>query len=647
MHKSLEFEQAVLGALLLDNTAFYLCESLSENDFYNSEHGQIFAAVKSLIDADKVADVLSVFHFMENKSCEGSGLKYLNELAQFVPSASSLRGHAAAIHDLSIKRRMLAITANSTLSSEEISSEIEKLSIESFQRGPKFKGYGTGTNTDNHRNAPKPHQDCLYGLIGEIAKAGSTDTEANPFAIAASALAYLGVAVGRGPYIPIGDDWNHARLNFVHVGRSSRGRKGTAKKLVINRIAKAVHELNEYLAPQIHTGGLSTREGLALLIHDGWTQGKDEIEPISDKRLLVVESEFANVLHQGKRDGNTLSTALRDAWDGISIKPAIKTSRVWASNPHIGILADITPIELRGLMSSRELSNGFANRFIFFWAEGIKVNPFPKQTPKEKIDDFARRVADILLFVKADRHVDRDTSRMIFSPQAASLYAHLYQGELRERSAGEQITGLLDRRAPTLMRLAMIFALTDLSLTVDVVHIKAAMAWIRYWVDSVKYIFQSALDEAATELTNVVANELIEFLTCHKKASRSEIIKLCFKGHLSKIELDRALDELLSTTPPLIEVETVSRVQGAGSPTKFYKLAADCAKSGGCEDQYDREEESGLEENLRLVRNGTAAFAEFAQSSPTLNNAENRMSNHISLNSQILQEDGYLDMGVF
>ncbi|MFM9881116.1 MAG: DUF3987 domain-containing protein, partial [Burkholderiaceae bacterium] len=346
---------------------------------------------------------------------------------------------------------------------------------------------------DHHRNAPNPHSDCLYGLVGDIARAGSANTEANPYAIAASALAYLGVAVGRGPFMPIGDDWNHARLFFVHVGRSSRGRKGTSKKLVINRIAKAVAALDQHLAPQIHTGGLSTREGLALMIHDGWTQGKEEVLPIEDKRLLAVESEFANILHQTKRDGNTLTTALRDAWDGTCIKPAIKSSRVWASNPHIGVLADITPSELRALMAARELTNGFANRFIFFWAEGSVVNPFPQHTPQPMIDGFAQRIADILRFAGADRHVDRDVSRMGFSSAAASLYAKLYRGELRDRSAGEHITALLERRAPTLLRLAMVFALTDKSLTIEVEHLTAAMAWVRYWVDSVKFIFQSAI----------------------------------------------------------------------------------------------------------------------------------------------------------
>lgn len=493
---------------------------------------------------------------------------------------------------------------------------------------------------DTHRNAPKPHSDCLYGLIGDIARAGSNDTEANPYAIAASALAYLGVAVGRGPYMPIGDDWNHARLNFVHVGRSSRGRKGTSKKLVISRIAKAVKELNEHLAPQIHTGGLSTREGLALMIHDGWTQGKEEVPPIEDKRLLAVESEFANVLHQSRRDGNTLSTALRDAWDGTCIKPAIKTNRVWASNPHIGILADITPSELRNLMATRELSNGFANRFIFFWAEGDKVNPFPKPTPKDVIDGFAHRIADVLQFAGADRHVDRDVYRLSFSPEAASLYAMLYRGELRDRSAGDSITGLLDRRAPMLMRLAMIFALTDKTLVIEVRHINAALAWIRYWTDSVKFIFQSALDEVATEQVNDTANELMAFLKMQGKASRTELVKVCFKGHISKDKLDRAIDELLTATPPAIEVETVKRIKGEpGTATKFYKLLANSANCANSEHPCGLQPDLPPLRNVRTVRTDRQDFAELADFAAPNNQPLGRMDIDASQNSHISQLD--------
>jgi phage/plasmid primase-like uncharacterized protein len=427
---------------------------------------------------------------------------------------------------------------------------------------------------DTHRNAPRPDPACLYGLVGDIAQAGSNNTEANPYAVAASALAYLGAALGRGPYLSLGDDFNHARLFLVHVGRSSLGRKGTAKKLIF-RIHNALKAIDVSLTPHVHSGGLSTREGLALMIHDGYKEGKNEVPAIEDKRLLVVESEFSNVLHQSKRDGNTLSGALRDAWDGTSIQPAVKTCPVWASDPHISIIGDITPTELRELMHKRELSNGFANRFIFFWAEGDKLVPFPEPTPKKVVQALADRVAQVLRFAGADRHMDKDVLRMEFSPDATSLYKSLYLGELQDRSSGEQITGLLNRRAPVLLRLAMLFALTDQTSVITVAHIDAALAWVRYWVESVKFIFQSAIDEAGAAATTDMTQRIITYLAAHGQATRTELTKGCFGGHVSKATLDKALDELITASPPAIAVETVPRSNGQpGSPSKVYKLCA-------------------------------------------------------------------------
>lgn len=503
---------------------------------------------------------------------------------------------------------------------------------------------------DTHRNAPRPDPACLYGLVGDVAGAGSANTEANPFAIAAAMLAYLGAAVGRGPFMPIGDDWNHARLFMVHVGRSSRGRKGTAKKLIY-RINNAVKALDEYLVPQVHRGGLSTREGLALMIHDGYKEGKNEVPAIVDKRLLVVESEFANILHQSKRDGNTLSAALRDAWDGTSIRPAVKTCRVWASDPHIGIIGDVTPSELRELMHARELTNGFANRFIFFWAEGDKVLPFPQYTPKDVVEALADRVAQVLRFAGADRHVDKDVIRMEFSPEAASLYARLYRGELRDRSAGEHITGLLDRRAPVLLRLAMLFALTDQTSVIAVAHINAAMAWVRYWVDSVKFIFQSAVDEASAAATTDMAQRIVTYLATNGKATRTELTKCCFGGHVSKATLDKALDELITASPPVIEVETVPRPNGQpGSPSKVYKpcatptypaSAANSANPAEREAPWASAAGFGTPRTVRSERNEGAAetqnlpdFAQFAESVTSQKAALTSMDIESSHNSQ-------------
>ena len=96
------------------------------------------------------------------------------------------------------------------------------------------------------------------------------------------------------------------------------------------------------------------------------------------------------------------------------------------------MIGDVTPSELRELMHTRELTNGFANRFIFFWAEGDKVNPFPKPTPIGVVDNLAARVAEVLRFAGADRYAEKDVHRMELSPDSAKLYAKLYRGECRQ-----------------------------------------------------------------------------------------------------------------------------------------------------------------------------------------------------------------------
>jgi hypothetical protein len=47
---------------------------------------------------------------------------------------------------------------------------------------------------------------------------------------------------------------------------------------------------------------------------------------ITDKRLMVIEPEFASALAVADRPGNTLSPLLRKAWDGAKLNTLTKNS---------------------------------------------------------------------------------------------------------------------------------------------------------------------------------------------------------------------------------------------------------------------------------------------------------------------------------
>ena len=110
---SIEAESSVLGGLLLDNASWdRVGDLLAEGDFYRYEHRLVYGAVAALINANKPADVITVFEHLQNlgKADEVGGLVYLNALAQYVPSAGNIRRYAEIVRERAVLRKLVAAT---------------------------------------------------------------------------------------------------------------------------------------------------------------------------------------------------------------------------------------------------------------------------------------------------------------------------------------------------------------------------------------------------------------------------------------------------------------------------------------------------------------------------------------------------------
>ncbi|MEY4562833.1 MAG: replicative helicase [Pseudomonadota bacterium] len=108
---SIEAEQSVIGGLLIDNSAWDRAgDMLTDSDFYRHEHQLIYAAVGSMINAAKPADVITVYEQLQSlgKAEACGGLVYLNALAQSVPSAANLRRYAEIVRERSVLRKLVA-----------------------------------------------------------------------------------------------------------------------------------------------------------------------------------------------------------------------------------------------------------------------------------------------------------------------------------------------------------------------------------------------------------------------------------------------------------------------------------------------------------------------------------------------------------
>ncbi len=109
---SVEAEQSLLGALLLDNQAFdRVADLVSADDFYRDDHRRIWRHIARLIEASRPADVVTVLESIEaseDKDKTG-GATYLAALAQNTPSALNIRRYAELVRERAVQRRLAQV----------------------------------------------------------------------------------------------------------------------------------------------------------------------------------------------------------------------------------------------------------------------------------------------------------------------------------------------------------------------------------------------------------------------------------------------------------------------------------------------------------------------------------------------------------
>jgi hypothetical protein len=393
-------------------------------------------------------------------------------------------------------------------------------------------------NSQSLQAFPAIHQAGFHGLAGEIVEAIEPYSEADPVAILVNTLTAFGSVIGSGPHFLVEKSEHHLNLFAVEVGRSAKGRKGTAWSTP-KFMFKAVDL--EWGEKRIK-GGLSSGEGLVYAVRDqriekkpyrekGRIAGYEDVivdEGEADKRLLCVEEEFAQALKVMAREGNILSPILRDAWDGNRLAPMTKNSPLTASGAHISIIAHITQGELLRYFTSTEQTNGFGNRFVWFFVKRAREIPTPTGCPDEILSPLIERLASAVNFARKVGTISRND-------EAEAIWTSVYHSLSTERDG--LVGALLARAEPQVMRLACIYALLDSSSVVQSSHLEAALALWAYSEQSAKFIFGELKGDPGVDKT-------LEALKQAGSLTTTDVYNL-FGRHADKGEVERIIRELL------------------------------------------------------------------------------------------------------
>jgi replicative DNA helicase len=122
-----ELEEAVLGAIMLEKSAFDLViETLKPECFYVEAHQKIFAAMQGLANKSQPIDILTVveeLRFREELEMIG-GAYYVTKLTNAVVSAANIEAHARIILQKFIQRELIRISGEIISDAFEDSTDV-------------------------------------------------------------------------------------------------------------------------------------------------------------------------------------------------------------------------------------------------------------------------------------------------------------------------------------------------------------------------------------------------------------------------------------------------------------------------------------------------------------------------------------------
>ncbi len=384
-----------------------------------------------------------------------------------------------------------------------------------------------------------PPLEAFTGPAADFLRMVEPHSEADRMALLNQFLAAFGNVVGRGPYFLAGRDRHHLNLFVTLVGDTARGRKGQSWGYVRDVFAEVDSEWSESRV----VNGLSSGEGVINALRDG--QGDDVGE--TDKRLLVQEGEFASALNAMRREGNTLSPTLRNAWDSGKLRTLTKNSPLRATGTHLALIAHITRAELKRCLREVEMRNGLGNRILWTCARRARLLPDGGSLTDRELTQFATQLRSVVGAARRVGKMGRDA-------HAAALWHELYAHLSRDRIG---LFGAMTARAEAqVLRVSCLFALLDGSSTVCEPHLRSALAVWEYAEASAQFLFGEQVGDPAAE-------RIIERLRERPNGMTRTEIRHIFSGHKNRGVIDAALETLLNAN--LAEPVTEP---GAGRPTE-------------------------------------------------------------------------------
>lgn len=171
MPYSLEAEQSVLGAVLIDPSCFALVmENLRSAAFYRPQHQQIFDVMTNMFNMNRTMDFITILDAVKGEQIfetDEDAKIYLTNLAQVVPSSANVEAYCRIVREKYYVRRLITASREIIDMAQESQAESDVL-LDSAEQSIFDIRQGRNTSSFKHiRTAITETYELLQHLSGE------------------------------------------------------------------------------------------------------------------------------------------------------------------------------------------------------------------------------------------------------------------------------------------------------------------------------------------------------------------------------------------------------------------------------------------------------------------------------------------------
>lgn len=277
-------EQALLGSVLLDPESIRnVADTVSDSDFYVSEHRQIFAAMLKLFSTSNQIDVVTLIDDLVRDGVydKSGGEGYIRTLADSVPSALNIRDYAKIVKEKSLLRRL--IEAGEDIAERAYSEQDDVGDLIDYA-GNKIYTIAQGRDDRSFVSIEK----LLLQVYERLHALGTDPETAQGTKTGFSDLDSVLAGMGNSDLILIGGRPGMGKTSFA-MNIATNVALRTRKKVAIFSLEMSAEQLaTRMLASEALVNSYSLRTG--NISDDDWTKLAGAVDRLSGCRILIDDT---------------------------------------------------------------------------------------------------------------------------------------------------------------------------------------------------------------------------------------------------------------------------------------------------------------------------------------------------------------------